>query len=211
MILYAKFGEHQPLNRQSEAYAREGVDLDVSTLADHVGAGVAVLSPLTELIRRHVFAAARVHGDDTTVPLLARGKTITGSIMDVCARRPAVCRTRPAGRGYSSTRAIAPASILRRHLAGYAGASCRPTPTRGSASSTTANESRGRSPRRRAGAIHGPPLERKTKCGVFGKSRSCAAIHSALRRGTPAAGPDDIRSSVPYHGCGLRVRCAPAG
>ena len=68
-------GEHQPLNRQSESCAREGVDLDVSTLADHVGA--AVLSPLTELIRRHVFAAARVQGDDTTVPLLAKGKTIT--------------------------------------------------------------------------------------------------------------------------------------
>ena len=47
MILYAKYGEHQPLNRQSESYAREGVDLDVSTLADHVGACTAVLSPLT--------------------------------------------------------------------------------------------------------------------------------------------------------------------
>jgi transposase len=78
MILYAKYGEHQPLNRQSESYAREGIDLDVSTLADHVGTGAAVLSPLTELIRRHVFAAERVHGDDTTVPLLAKGKTITG-------------------------------------------------------------------------------------------------------------------------------------
>ena len=80
MILYAKYGEHQPLNRQSEAYAREGVDLDVSTLADHVGAGAAVLSPLTELIRRHVFGAERVHGDDTTVPVLATGKTITGRL-----------------------------------------------------------------------------------------------------------------------------------
>ena len=80
MILYAKYGEHQPLNRQSEAYAREGVDLDVSTLADHVGAGAAVLSPLTKLIRRHVFAAERIHGDDTTVPVLAKGKTITGRL-----------------------------------------------------------------------------------------------------------------------------------
>jgi transposase len=78
MILYAKYGEHQPLNRQSETYAREGVDLDVSTLADHVGAAAAVLDPLTELIGRHVFAAARVHGDDTTV--LAKGKTITGRL-----------------------------------------------------------------------------------------------------------------------------------
>src|SRR3954469_12966014 len=58
MILYAKFGQHQPLNRQSDVYAREGVELDVSTLADHVGAGAAVLSPLTELIRRHVLDRA---------------------------------------------------------------------------------------------------------------------------------------------------------
>jgi transposase len=80
MILYAKYGEHQPLNRQSEAYSREGVDLDVSTLADHIGSAAAVLSPLTELIHQHVFAAERVHGDDTTVPVLAKGKTITGRL-----------------------------------------------------------------------------------------------------------------------------------
>ena len=49
-------------------------------MADHVGACTAVLSPLTELIRRHVFAAERVHGDDTTVPLLAKGKTITARL-----------------------------------------------------------------------------------------------------------------------------------
>src|SRR5712671_4194823 len=66
MILYAKFGEHQPLNRQSESYAREGINLDVSTMADHVGAGTAVLTPLCELIRRHVFGAERVNGADTT-------------------------------------------------------------------------------------------------------------------------------------------------
>jgi transposase len=77
---WAKYGEHQPLNRQSESYARERVDLDVSTLADLVGACTAVLGPLHELIRRHVFAAERVHGDDTTVPLLARGKTITARL-----------------------------------------------------------------------------------------------------------------------------------
>ena len=67
MILYAKFGEHQPLNRQSESFAREGIELDVSTLADWVGACTASLAPLTELIRRQVFAAERLHGDDTTV------------------------------------------------------------------------------------------------------------------------------------------------
>jgi hypothetical protein len=80
MILYAKFGEHQPLNRQSQSFAREGIELDVSTLADWVGACTASLSPLLELIRRHVLAAARLHGDDTTVPVLAKGKTITGRV-----------------------------------------------------------------------------------------------------------------------------------
>ena len=80
MILYAKFGEHQPLNRQSASYAREGIDLDTSTLADWVGACAAALAPLVELIRRHVFAADRIHGDDTTVPVLAKGKTITGRV-----------------------------------------------------------------------------------------------------------------------------------
>jgi transposase len=76
MILYAKFALHQPLNRQSDAYGREGIDLPLSTLADDVGACAAVLSPLADLIRAHVFKAERIHGDDTPVPLLAKGKTI---------------------------------------------------------------------------------------------------------------------------------------
>ena len=80
MVLFGKYGNHLPLNRQSEVFAREGVDLDVSTLADWVGACAAALSPLVELIRRHVLGAARIHGDDTTVPVLAKGKTKTGRL-----------------------------------------------------------------------------------------------------------------------------------
>ena len=80
MILSAKYGHHQPLNRQSESFAREGIDLDVSTMADWVGACTAALAPLVELIRRHVLDAARLHGDDTTVPVLAKGKTVTGRV-----------------------------------------------------------------------------------------------------------------------------------
>ncbi len=120
MILYAKYGEHQPLNRQSETYAREGVDLDVSTLADHVGAGAAALSPLTELIRRHVFAAERVHGDDTTVPVLAKSKTITGRLWTyVRDDRPFAGPDPPAAVFfYSRNRA---GEHPARHLAGYAG------------------------------------------------------------------------------------------
>jgi len=79
-IMYGKFGEHQPLNRQSERFALEGIDLSVSTLADWVGACTSALSPLVALIAAHVLAAERLHGDDTTVPVLARGKTITGRV-----------------------------------------------------------------------------------------------------------------------------------
>jgi transposase len=79
-VLFSKYGLHLPLNRQSTAYAREGIDLDVSTLADWVGAAVATLMPLVETIRAHVLAAERIHADDTTVPVLAKGKTHTGRL-----------------------------------------------------------------------------------------------------------------------------------
>jgi transposase len=79
-ILFSKYGLHLPLNRQSNTYAREGVELDVSTLADWVGAAAATLMPLILLIRAHVFAAERIHADDTTVPVLAKGKTRTGRL-----------------------------------------------------------------------------------------------------------------------------------
>jgi transposase len=69
-----------PLNRQSERFALEGIDLSVSTLADWVGACTSALSPLIMLIAAHVLAAERQHGDNTTVPVLARGKTITGRL-----------------------------------------------------------------------------------------------------------------------------------
>jgi transposase len=75
MLVFEKFGQHQPLNRQAERYAKEGVPLSLSTLADQVGACCAVLAPIFQRIEAHVFAAARLHGDDTTVPVLARGKT----------------------------------------------------------------------------------------------------------------------------------------
>jgi transposase len=80
MILFEKFGQHQPLNRQAERYAKEGVPLSLSTLADQVGACAAVLMPLFRRIEAHVLAAERLHGDDTTVPVLAKGKTDTGRL-----------------------------------------------------------------------------------------------------------------------------------
>jgi transposase len=78
MIAFEKFGQHQPLNRQAERYAREGVPLSLSTLADQMGAICTVMQPIFERIEAHVFAAKRLHGDDTTVPVLAKGKTDTG-------------------------------------------------------------------------------------------------------------------------------------
>jgi transposase len=120
MILYAKFGEHQPLNRQSESFAREGIELDVSTLADWVGACTASLAPLTELLRRHVFAAERVHGDDTTVPILAKNKTVIGRLWTyVRDDRPFAGPDPPAAVFfYSPNRS---GEHPGQHLAGYAG------------------------------------------------------------------------------------------
>jgi len=77
MILFEKFGQHQPLNRQAERYALEGVPISLSTMADAVGAGCTALNPVLRLIEAHVMAAERLHGDDTTVPVLAKGKTDT--------------------------------------------------------------------------------------------------------------------------------------
>jgi transposase len=120
MILVEKYANHQPLNRQSEQYAREGIELSVSTMADHVGACAAELMPLYELIKAHVFAAERIHGDDTTVPVLAKVKTRTGRLWTY------VRDDQPFGG------AAAPAAVYfyspdrggehpERHLAGYAG------------------------------------------------------------------------------------------
>ena len=78
MIAFEKFGQHQPLNRQAERYAREGVPLSLSTLADQVGAVCTAMQPIFDRIEAHVLAAERLHGDDTTVPVLAKGKTDTG-------------------------------------------------------------------------------------------------------------------------------------
>ena len=120
MMLVEKYANHQPLNRQSEHYAREGIELSVSTMADHVGACAAVLTPLYELIKAHVLAAERLHGDDTTVPVLARGQCRTGRIWTyVRDDRPFGGAAPPAALFfYSPDRAgIHP----EQHLAGYCG------------------------------------------------------------------------------------------
>ena len=80
MIAHEKFGMHMPLNRLSDRYAHEGIDLSLSTLGNLVGATTFALKPLYELVQTHVFAAHRLHADDTTVPVLAKTKTRTGRI-----------------------------------------------------------------------------------------------------------------------------------
>ncbi len=80
MVLVSKFLLHQPLNRQSDAYAREGIEIDTSTLADWVGGCVVVLDPIVQAIRAHVLKADRIHADDTTVKVLAKLKTTTGRL-----------------------------------------------------------------------------------------------------------------------------------
>ena len=81
-VLVSKYCDHLPLYRQSEIYAREGVDLERSTLADWVGGTSALLAPLVEALRRHVLSATKLHADDTPVPVLApgNGKTKTGRL-----------------------------------------------------------------------------------------------------------------------------------
>jgi transposase len=120
MILFEKFGQHQPLNRQAERYAKEGVPLSLSTLADQVGAGCAVLEPLIRRIEAHVFAAERLHGDDTTVPVLAKGKTDTGRLWTyVRDDRPFGGPAPPAAMFYYSRDRAG--EHPRAHLASYAG------------------------------------------------------------------------------------------
>jgi transposase len=81
-VLVAKYCDHQPLYRQAEMYAREGVELERSTLADWVGGTSRLLKPLVEALRRHVMSAHKLHADDTPVPVLApgNGKTKTGRL-----------------------------------------------------------------------------------------------------------------------------------
>jgi transposase len=100
-VLVSKYCDHQPLYRQSQIYAREGIDLDRSTLADWVGATSSLMRPLVQALGSYVLSAEKLHADDTPVPVLApgTGKTKTGRLWtyvrdDRCAGStdpPAVC------------------------------------------------------------------------------------------------------------------------
>jgi transposase len=81
-VLVSKYADHLPLYRQSEIYAREGVDLDRSTLAGWVGTTSELLAPLVDAVRDHVMSATKLHADDTPVPVLVpgNGRTKTGRL-----------------------------------------------------------------------------------------------------------------------------------
>jgi transposase len=183
------------------------VKLETSTLSGWVGATAAALQPLIDALAGQVMASDTLHVDDTPVPVLApgTGKTKTGRLWTYVRDERSFAGFRP------------PAALF----------FCSP-------------DRRGEHPRVHlkdfCGVIHADGYAgfkelfvggRITEAGCWGhpwtapasareirhlrRSRSCAAIHSALRRVAPAAGPDDIRSSVPYHGCGTSRPTAPAG
>ncbi|WP_435926419.1 IS66 family transposase [Mesorhizobium sp. WSM4083] len=119
-ILFDKFGMHAPLNRQSARFKAEGIDLPLSTLADQVGHGTFAVMPLFQLIERHVLAAERLHGDDTTIRILAKGKCATGRIWTYTRDdRPFAGPAPPAAIYYASSdrRGEHP----QKHLAGFGG------------------------------------------------------------------------------------------
>jgi hypothetical protein len=121
-VLVAKYADHTPLYRQADIYAREGVELDRSTLADWVGGASRLLAPLLDALRKHVISAEKLHADDTPVPVLApgRGRTKTGRLWAyVRDDRPAASPQPPAvWFAYTPDRK---GEHLDRHLAGFKG------------------------------------------------------------------------------------------
>jgi len=89
-VITAKYADHTPLYRQSQIFAREGVELERSVLARWVGEGAALLTPLAEVLRRYVLNTEKLHGDDTPIPVLAPGKRQDQDrpVLDLCSRQP---------------------------------------------------------------------------------------------------------------------------
>ena len=137
-VLVSKYADHLPLYRQSQIYAREGVELERSTLADWVGKSTALLSPLVDAIGRHVMDGAAIHADDTPVNVLApgTGRTRTGRLWVYLRDEHDWGNTAPPAAWYRFTevaRASGPESTSRTSRAG-----CMPMAMPGSRISTAA-------------------------------------------------------------------------
>ncbi|WP_186400876.1 IS66 family transposase [Stappia sp. P2PMeth1] len=119
-IVFDKFGQHIPLNQQSTRFRCEGIALSTQTLADQVGHVTFSLKPLFDLIEGYVFEAERLHGDDTTIPILAKGKCTTGRIwVYVRDDQPFAGPAPPAAVFYASSDRRGEHS--QRHLADFSG------------------------------------------------------------------------------------------
>ena len=81
-VLVAKFADHCPLYRQAQIYARQGVDLDRSTLADWVGRAAFLLRPVRDRLLENLKTSSKLFADETTLPVLdpGRGRTKTGQL-----------------------------------------------------------------------------------------------------------------------------------
>ena len=140
MIVFEEFGQHQPLNRQADRYALEGAPIALSTMVDAVGAVSTALDPLRRLIEAHVMAAERLHGDDTTVPVLTKGKTDTGRLWIFV--RDVGHSAAPGRRRRSSTTHGTGAASIRRRISRAMSAFCRRTPMTATTSSISRTASR---------------------------------------------------------------------
>lgn len=90
-VLVSKYADHLPLYRQSGIYARHGVELARSTLADWVGRSASLLDPLVDALERHVMGGSTLHADDTPVPVLAHRGTLVDEAPDFPMIDPQVC------------------------------------------------------------------------------------------------------------------------
>ena len=190
-VLVAKYGDFLPLYRQAEIFARQGVELDRSTLCDWVGRACWWLEPLWRLLRRHVMGSTRIFADDTTLPVLdpGRGRTKTGRLVGLRDRRPALGRRAPRRRWSTSTPRTARAST-RPPTWPSSGASCRWTATAGSRACSRTDRP-ARSGSRSAGRIAGGDFTRSTRPPARRwRRRRCAGSASSTRsRRRSAAAP----------------------
>jgi transposase len=154
-VIVSKFADHLPLYRQSQIYAREGVEISRSTMADWLGQASWLLQPLVDRIADHVMASVKLHADDTPVPVLApgTGKTATGRLWVYLRdnRRWSHLDKPAALFRYSPDRRASDRASISRPL----WASCRPMPMPVSSVSTRVTASLHRSRRLRVGPMPG--------------------------------------------------------